>query len=335
MAPVIPEDFDYVFHPGRLKTLRDSLSLTQADMAALLNMPVNTVSRWERGSNLPDANSLAAMYSIAQERGITPEFFVRKPSPLTARSERRVLAFHWDFQNQGVDSRYIEGEWYYMEQYMGMLFPASSESIRIAYSSGLWMAQTNLRKIGFRFSSSYQNADALIIREGRRIFGLSETSGYIQLDATGHFKLDHNRYFYPERSAYILISNDGDYGEYLEELQQAGVETFVWGTDQCSRRLWNAVGEDHFIPWRRPYVTVKCMEAARELNGLPVSKGEFGNVCKRLLDETGYKVFPEDADFNPKRPYASVLNHMELNGLVRVRELGSSSKVSIAVRGGL
>ena len=334
MAPVRPEDFDYVFHPGRLKTLRESLSLTQADIAALLNMPVNTVSRWERGSNLPDANSLAAIYSIAQERGITPEFFIRKPSPLTARSERRVLAFHWDFQNRGVDSRYIEGEWSYMERYMGMLFPASDESVRIAYTPGFGMTQMNLRKIGFRVSSSFQNADTQIIREGRRIFGLSDPNGYIHLDSSGRSSLTYNQWIRPELTAYTLISNDGDYGDYLEELQQSGVETFVWGTDKCSRRLWSAVGEDHFIPWERPYVTVKCMEAARELNGLPVSKGEFGNVCKRLLDETGYEVFPEDADFSPKRPYASVLRHMELNGLVRVRELGGSNKVSIAVRSG-
>ena len=333
MAPVRPEDFDYVFQPSRLKTLRESLNLTQADMAALLNMPVNTVSRWERGSNLPDANSLAAMYSIAQERGVTPEFFVRKPNPITARSKRRMLAFHWDFQNRGVDSRYIEGEWSCMEQYMRMLFPASDESVRIAYTPGLfWGTHANLSKLGFRVSSSHQNADTQIIQEGRRIFGLTEPNGLIRLDSSGRFNLEYNQWIHPERSAYTLISNDGD---YLEDLQQAGVETFVWGTDKCSRRLWSAVGEDHFIPWERPYVTVKCMEAVRELNGLPVSKGEFGNVCRRLLDETGYEVFPEDADFSPKRPCAGVLRHMELNGLVRVRELGSSNKVSIAVRGGL
>lgn len=202
----------------------------------------------------------------------------------------------------------------------------------------------NLKKIGFRVSSSSplffrnvfsQDADARIIREGRRIFGLSEHNEYIQLDSSGRSSLTYNQRIRPELTAYTLISDDGDYSDYLEELQQVGVETFVWGTDECSRRLRSAVGEDHFIPWERPYVTVKCMEAAQELNGLAVSKGEFGNVCKRLLDETGYEVFPEDAGFSPKRPYASVLRHMELNGLVRVRELGSSRKVSITVRGAL
>ena len=335
MAPVKPEDFDFVFQPDRLKTLRESLNLTQADMAALLNMPVNTVSRWERGSNLPDANSLAAIYSIAQEQGITPEFFVKRPSLSNSRGERETLVFHWDFQNLGLDSRYIEGEWYYMERYMRMLFPASDESVRIAYTPGFGGVQMNLNNIGFRVSHSIQNADSQIVSEGRRIFGLSETSGYLYLDSSGSSRLEYEESFYPEHSTYTLISNDGDYSDYLAELQQAGVETFVWGTDQCSRRLWTAVGDDHFIPWERPYVTVKCMEAARELNGLPVSKGEFGNSCKRLLDETGFEVFPEDAGFSPKRPYAGVLRHMELNGLVRVRELGSSGKVSIAVIGGL
>ncbi len=99
MAPVRTEDFDYVFQPTGLKSLRENLHLTQADLAALLDMPVNTISRWERGSNSPDANVLAAIYSIAQERGVTPEFFVRRPNPMATRSNRETVVFHWDFQN--------------------------------------------------------------------------------------------------------------------------------------------------------------------------------------------------------------------------------------------
>ncbi len=233
-----------------------------------------------------------------------------------------------------MDSQSVSGEWAYMEQYMALLFPSADESVKIAYTSSYTPAHTGLRDSGFRVSASWRDVDAQLIEEGRRLFGMADGYGQVQLDASGQSYLPHDEWFDPKWSAYTLISDDGDYAAYLKDLQRAGVETFVWGSDECSDRLRNAVGQDHFIPWERPYIAINCMEAVRQLNGRPVTKGEFGNLCKSVLDETGDGIFPEDADFSPRRPYASVLKHMDLNGLVKVRDLGSgSNKVSIAAIG--
>ena len=335
MAPVRSEDFDYLFQPTGLKSLRENLSLTQADMAALLDVPVNTVSRWERGANAPDANVLAAIYSIARERDITPEFFARRPNPMPTRHGRDTLVFHWDFQNLAEEDQYVSEEWEYLEGYMDLLFPRAEETVRIAHMAMFQSSGTSLSASGFKVVQSILYVDTEIIREGKRLFGLSGTNGQIQLDASGRSQLPHGEWFCPENSAYTLITNDGDYSGYLKELQHAGVETFVWGTDECSDRLRNSISPDHFIPWDRPYITIKCMEVARELRGRPVTRAEFGNMCKSVLEETGFEIFPEDANFSHKRPYASVLKFLEVNGLVRVRELGRGfDTISITVNGG-
>ena len=181
MTPVRPEDFDYMFQPSGLKTLREKLGLTQSEMAVLLDMPVNTLSRWERGSNSPDANALAAIYSIAHERGVSPQFFVRRPSPMTSRMKRETLVFQWDFQNRAVDSRYVREEWSYMERYMEMLFPETDKSIKVAYTSD-WSSHSQLQDSGFKVNSSWQNADSQIISEGRRIFDISKRSSDIRFN---------------------------------------------------------------------------------------------------------------------------------------------------------
>ena len=78
VAPIRPEDHAFVFQASGLVDLRRKLDLNQAELAESLDVPVNTLSRWERGSNVPDANALAALFSIAKERGLKPEFFKQR-----------------------------------------------------------------------------------------------------------------------------------------------------------------------------------------------------------------------------------------------------------------
>ena len=70
VAPIRPEDHAFVFQASVLVDLRRKLDLNQAELAESLDVPVNTLSRWERGSNVPDANALAVLFSIAKERGV-------------------------------------------------------------------------------------------------------------------------------------------------------------------------------------------------------------------------------------------------------------------------
>ena len=75
--PVRPGSFEYRFSPAALKQVRDRLDLSQAKLAERLDLPVNTISRWERKDTTPDANALAAIHSIAVKGGLKPEFFQR------------------------------------------------------------------------------------------------------------------------------------------------------------------------------------------------------------------------------------------------------------------
>ncbi|MDE2765589.1 MAG: helix-turn-helix transcriptional regulator [Chloroflexota bacterium] len=87
MVPVTPGAF--VFDPGALVKVRSALGLSQAQMAARLGVPQNTVSRWETGTTTPDAHSLAAFYSVAQEEELVVNLFVKnkkqKKTPLPTR----------------------------------------------------------------------------------------------------------------------------------------------------------------------------------------------------------------------------------------------------------
>jgi transcriptional regulator with XRE-family HTH domain len=56
-------------------------------------VPKNTVSRWETGATTPDADSLAAIYSIAREAGVVANFFA---ADRTAVPIRDIALVYWD-----------------------------------------------------------------------------------------------------------------------------------------------------------------------------------------------------------------------------------------------
>lgn len=89
--PVNPDDFEYRFSPRSLVETRERLGLSQAKLAERLNVPVNTLSRWERSDTTPDANALAAIHSIAVKGGLKPEFFQRSTN-MAQNPRQRVEA---------------------------------------------------------------------------------------------------------------------------------------------------------------------------------------------------------------------------------------------------
>ena len=93
MAPIRPEDHAFVIQASVLVDFRRELDLNKAELAESLDVPVNTLSRWERGSNVPDANALAALFSIAKERGLKPEFFKQREGTIVNRQGNRILIF--------------------------------------------------------------------------------------------------------------------------------------------------------------------------------------------------------------------------------------------------
>lgn len=91
MTPVKPGA--YLFRKESIAELRQRLSLSQAAMAARIGVPKNTVSRWETGETTPDAQSLAAIYSLGMEVGIVATFFapVKQKAPV-----RDAALVYWD-----------------------------------------------------------------------------------------------------------------------------------------------------------------------------------------------------------------------------------------------
>jgi len=60
--------------PGHVKTLRESLGLTQQELANKLRVTSQTISRWERGDTQPSAAALKKLRKIqlsARKTGVT------------------------------------------------------------------------------------------------------------------------------------------------------------------------------------------------------------------------------------------------------------------------
>ena len=88
--PLNPNTFEYEFSPGALVEIRERLGLSQAKLAGQLDLPSNTISRWERGETAPSANYLAAIYSISKREGLDPTFFKRRPNMKQSPRERVI-----------------------------------------------------------------------------------------------------------------------------------------------------------------------------------------------------------------------------------------------------
>jgi len=42
----------------------------------------------------------------------------------------------------------------------------------------------------------------------------------------------------PQKTVFVLCSNDGDYAEFLKELKRIGVDVFIWADeDKISKKL--------------------------------------------------------------------------------------------------
>ena len=308
--PIRPDHYDYAFNPDTLDDLRKRLGLTQAALAEHLDVPVNTVSRWETGATTPNAKALAAIFSIAKERNVTPQFFKRRDDLRRTKNQPTQLLFVWDFQNHGLDASEVEDEWYYVRKYLELLFPKSKSNRRFwAYTSPHQRkAAEKLAALGFQALEGIFDADSQIIQDVRSAWPSR-----------------------PSKAAIILVTDDGNFTNLVTQLKEAGVEVYVWGTDECSDRLQKAVSNGRYVHWDAPFVITECMEVIRELKGEAVTKSEFGNRCKTRLGES--EIYPDDVGFSKRNPYAGVLRWLEVQGLVTITNTpGKPDQVTIKTR---
>ena len=235
---------------------------------------------------------------------------------------RKIRFIDWDFQNLSLEAKYIRETADELNQYLNLLCGRPQKLGQWAYASTRigkrnWGGENSpqgkaLQEAKFKLMPCQVNADRQIIEDGRKIFGLPHTSQSAAANKAN-----------PKEHAYILISNDGDYTEYLKEIRNAGAEAFVVGTDKCSEKLIKAVGQNHFIPINRPDVILECLKVIRKLKSQPIKKSEFGNLCRKSLANDGWDEFPDDTGFSLNRPYASALQHMVSMGIVTTTQVAN------------
>ncbi len=306
MVPIRPDHFNYTFDPNMLDSLRKQLGLTQAALAELLDVPVNTVSRWETGATTPDAKALAAIYSIAKGRGVTPMFF---KSLKQAQNQRNKLVLMWDFKDRAFDASDIEDEFLYIRKYLDLFFPRTCSNRQLlAYRpSHLYEVRAKLKQLGFVVVESYFDTSYEIVRPVQEACQIQ-----------------------PAKTVVVLGTDDGNLSDVLVELKRTKVDAYVWGTDECHEHLRKALGDGRFVHWDAPFVVTECIEEIKELNGEAVSKGDFGNRCKERLDKSA--LYPDDVGFSRRNPYGSLLRWLEAQGLiVTTPVLGKSDLVTITI----
>ncbi len=224
MGPVKAGKYEY--RPESLIALRQELDLKQTKMAELIGVPPNTLSRWETGTTKLDAESLAAIYSLAVERGVKPDFFQRrKPVVKQALRPSRLLAV-WDLDTlknglasaEGLDAK-IRGE-------VDARFRQSPECLFKAYG-------------GFLQDATMERVSGLGWRDG----GVAH--------AISHWLINESKSFCyeaPRDTRFVLITNNSTYADLLRDMQERGVLVHLFTTAEWGvQPLVDVVGEQRCI----------------------------------------------------------------------------------------
>ena len=216
MAPVKPGS--YTFRKESLVEIRQRLGLSQVQMAAKLGVPKNTVSRWETGATVPHADSLAAIYSVAREKGIMPTFFA--PEKLRA-SIRDTALVYWD-----IDS---------VAPYGGNL--------------GDWdtfvVTEVDKRVPGFKHSQFKVFTGIPHTPAVNRLEDLDWDIWEGDPDIVHHALSESGQK--PDASVVFLITTRPDYADLIKRLKDEGVRVYLMAPSSVSDVLVEAVGRKRWL----------------------------------------------------------------------------------------
>lgn len=219
------KDGIYRFDPKSITTIRSQLQITQAKLAAELGVPPNTVSRWERGDTAPDARALAAIHSIAMERGLTPAYF-KKAAPATPNARTELLVY-LDFQNLGLTAADVPAFDGWIRAELNRRFPNTANRWFKGFCARHQSAAAEqLESFGWRIWEDSDDLDDEIVSQSRS-----------------------DCWRKPDNTILILGSRDGDFAGLINEMRGRGVMVYLIAPDGISQRLAQAVGEDWRIPW--------------------------------------------------------------------------------------
>ena len=204
--------------------LRMKLGLNQTQMAKQLEIPINTLYRWETGATTPDAKFLASMYSLGMQQGITPSFFKRRRVVKNQDARNRIIAI-WDFQNVGMTDYYVKTASDWLKEQLTRISPSINNRLLKVFAQPNQSAASDiLSDQGWRVWEDETDLDDDIYDQAR--------SDCLQD---------------PQSNILVLITKDGDYKELIEEHQQKGVRVYLIGPWDTSRDIREIVGTKRFI----------------------------------------------------------------------------------------
>jgi transcriptional regulator with XRE-family HTH domain len=225
MSPLKSGDFE--FKREVLGGIRKRMGLSQGKMAELLGVPPNTLSRWENGVTFPDANSLAAIYSIARKNNITPEFFGLRGVKTETRPLRYRLIVLWDFQTFGTATGWVKEADSKVSEILKTRFAELQDQIFKAFTHpDQHSSSQELDRLGWG------------VREGRH-----EILSDIVNTAKSLCGQD------PAGSVLALISKDNSLFSLIDELKTWGVLVYVLYNQPYNNRLLDAVGDKFSLQW--------------------------------------------------------------------------------------
>ena len=215
----------YVFRKESLVEVRQRLGLSQSQMANRLQVPKNTLWRWETGTTAPDANRLAAIYSLAMENDYMPTFFA--PIRQKAKVRDRVLVF---LDGLSVAPMFDNG------------VQASRWIVDVA--SDL-VPEVNILRLKAYLNPSQRHLTLQFEAEGWRVW---EDEGdwyeYIFSQALADSGQE------PDATVVLLITLDPDYADLIRELHKNRVQVYVIAPAQpfgSDGRIGEAAREGHVI----------------------------------------------------------------------------------------
>ncbi len=236
MAPV--EKGSYRFDPKGIVDIRNRLGMTQFQMALLLGVPPNTLSRWETGKATPDAHSLALIFSFAQERGLNPSFF-RK----FVEGDRTRLVVVLDFQDLGVSSLDIKGMDHFIMEELERIAPSTHHEVFKAFASpDQVVGISELKKLKWRVRIDESDQDEAIAQQ-------------VRSDCVPD----------PEDTVLVICSKGGDFSELVKEMQQSGVDVHMMAPAGASHAMLATVDDDHRTQWPARFPNVSQVPSVADL----------------------------------------------------------------------
>jgi transcriptional regulator with XRE-family HTH domain len=217
----------YEFKADSLVEIRKKLKISQAEMARQIGVPPNTLSRWENKSTVPDANSLATIYSIAKDNGIVPTFFgIRKDAKTNQKIRDRLLVM-WDFWTLGLQSYQVEEAEAWLKDQVKKRTSNTSIELYKAFSHPSQSNATDvLEKLGWRVWEDNSDMDEELIDQVRSDAGQD-----------------------PEATILFIITRDEQFIDLIDEMQRKGVRVYVVGPSNSNANLVETVGNKRWIEW--------------------------------------------------------------------------------------